>query len=223
MQARINKYAQRGMTFIEGVAVAAVLFILLVVLWPRSVGAPANAKRINCLSQLKAIGLSFRMWSNDNGDKFPWQVPVATNGTLEFAESPEVFRHFLAISNELSSTKVLACASDTEISRVSDFVKLNNAHLSYFVGLEANEAFPQTILSGDRNILGGTVTTNSLVRFDSQSPAHWGTELHNRQGNIGLSDGSALQFTDNSLRKQIEAALLSTNVGALRFSIPKPN
>ena len=150
-------------------------------------------------------------------------MPVTTNGTLEFAESPEVFRHFLAVSNELTSPKVLACSSDKKVSRESDWTKLNNGHLSYFVGLDSNEALPQTILSGDRNIIGGVLASNGIVRFSSTNEAGWNQDMHKGAGNIGLGDGSAHQVTINSLRKQIQAALLSTNVDALRFSVPKPN
>jgi len=164
-----------------------------------------------------------RIWAIDNGDKFPWQVSSETNGTLEFAESTEVFRHFVVLSNELASPKVLACKSDEKISRVTDWTNLNNAHLSYFVGLDSNETLPRTVLSGDRNITGGVLASNGIVRFSSTNEAGWNQEMHKGAGNLGLADGSAMQVTVNSLRKQIQAALLSTNVDALRFSIPKPN
>jgi hypothetical protein len=163
------------------------------------------------------------MWANDHGDKFPWQVSAETNGTLEIAESPSVFRHFLAVSNELTSPKVLACTSDTKTTRESDWAKLNNSNLSYFVGLDSNETLPQTILSGDRNITGGALASNGIVRFSSTNEAGWNQEMHKSAGNIGLGDGSAHQLTGNGLTKQIQSALLSTNVSALRFSIPKPN
>jgi hypothetical protein len=39
--------------------------------------AKPGSKRINCTSNLKQIGLGFRMWSNDHGEQFPWQVPEA--------------------------------------------------------------------------------------------------------------------------------------------------
>src|SRR5258705_6914438 len=156
----------RGFGFPEAVALAAVLFVGLAVLWPMlTPRTGCRSPRINCVSNLKQVGLAMRMWANDNDDKFPWQVSCETNGTLEVAESPEVFRHFLAVSNELSSPKVLACSSDMKVSRESDWTKLNNGHLSYFVGLDANDGFQQTILSGDRNITGGVPASNGIVRF----------------------------------------------------------
>jgi len=217
--------SMKGLTLVEVIIVVAVLGILaclcLSLQSPR--GPKERARRINCLSGLKSIGLAFRMWSNDHGDKFPWQVSVETNGTMELVETPQVFRHFAAISNEVVSPKILVCAADSERERVSSWDKCNNRNLSYCVGLDSNEALPQTILSGDRNITGGVLASNGIMRFGATNQAGWNQEMHKGAGNIGLADGSSLQFTENSLRKQIQAALLSTNVNALRFSIPKPN
>jgi hypothetical protein len=163
------------------------------------------------------------MWAIDNGDRFPWQVSVSQTGTMEFAESPAVVRHFAIISNELTSPKVLVCSSDTDKSKVGNWSDFNNSHLSYFIGLEANEANPQSILSGDRNLTTNGKPAWGVVAFSSSNAPGFGPDMHNHAGNIGLGDGSAQQVTENGLRKQIESALQSTNVAALRFSIPKPN
>ena len=101
----------------EGIVCIAVLVLLALLLLPAGKGTKTKASRIRCVSHLKQIGLAFRMWSNDHGDKFPWDVAAsATNGpgTKEFAGSGEVWRHFLAISNELNTPKVLACPTDRE-------------------------------------------------------------------------------------------------------------
>ena len=210
------------MTLVEVLVVIAIIVLLAGLLLPGFGHDKSRAQRINCVSNLKQIGLSFRMWSNDHGDKFPWQVSTATNGTLEFAESPEVLRHFLAISNELSSPKVLACSDDSKRRKATLFSELSNANLSYFVGIDSSEDLPQSILSGDRNITGGVVASNGLMRFDVNSPAGWGNDIHKAQGNIGLGDGSAQQVTPNSLRMQIRSALVTeTKPASLRLAIPK--
>jgi hypothetical protein len=157
-----------------------------------------------------------RMFSNDHGDKFPWAVPKAEGGTLEFLNSPEVFRHFLAVSNELSTPKVLVCSYDLERQRASDWNSFSNTNLSYFAGLDADEGKPQAILSGDRNI--STAATNILGLMEITSNSHlrvlpgW----HYPGINIGLGDGSAQQMTEAQLRKWIQ----DTNATPIRLAIP---
>src|SRR6266487_2844146 len=226
MKTTLKNQRRTAMTTIELLAVVFILvivagFMLPALTRPRG----CRAQRINCISNLKQIGLGMRMWANDHGDKFPWQVSMSETGTLEFVESDSLlYYHFLVVSNELTSPKVLACNDDKKKSRTSEWDKFDDRNLSYFVGLEADESKPQTILTGDRNILGGQPSSNRIMRFHSQSQPGWGTDLHNSAGNIGLADGSAHQLTRDGLSKQIHDALLSlTNVTELRLVIPKPN
>src|SRR5262249_20454593 len=107
-----------------------------------------RTKRINCVSNLKQIGLAFRMWSNDHAEQFPWMVSTNEGGTREFVDQGGVLFHFRAISNEVTTPKVLACVTDRSRTRATSFapvpngpssVYLNNAttQISYFVGLDA--------------------------------------------------------------------------------------
>jgi prepilin-type processing-associated H-X9-DG protein len=139
------------------------------------------------------------------------------NGTLEFAATGEVFRHFQAVPNELNSAKVLACPNDTQRHRAPDFaIGFGNSNVSYFVGLDANESRPETILTGDRNISGGTMTEESLMFFRTNSLAGWTSEIHSNMGNISLADGSVQQVAAEGLRRQIKAV---TNE-FIRLAIP---
>lgn len=210
------------MTRLEVLAAVAILLILTCLFLPALFRPRSHYGRLPCTGMIKQVGLAMRMWANDHGDRFPWQVSLSATGTLEHAESSDVYRHFLALSNELSSPKVLTCPADAKIVRIAEWPKLSNRNLSYFVGLDADEVQPQSLLSGDRNILGGVWVTNSVMRFTNGSPAAWGPDLHKHQGNLGLGDGSAQQVTDSSLRKQIQSAYLGGGAD-VRLSIPKPN
>lgn len=212
---------KQGFTFVEVLVILLILTVLAGFLLPALARRNTRHSRINCVSNLKQVGLALRMWSNDHGDKFPWFVSTNEGGTLELVGSPGVFRHFLAISNELNSPKVLTCTSDTNRAKVADFAQLTDKNLSYFVGLDADEGRPQAILAGDRNILGGTATSNGLWRFDFRSQPGWGSGIHNGYGNIALGDGSAQQVTPAALRNQLTSTLTNTGLPFLRLAIPQ--
>jgi len=226
----INKSSRnnsaKGLTLVEvliSIVVVALLAVLAIAIFAK---ARPRAARINCVSNLKQIGLAFRMWSNDNGEKFPWNVSTTNGGTLEFAGRPEVFRHYLAASNELTSPKVLTCDKDKKRTKASTWEQLTNdaQHISYFVGLDASEYRPQTILSGDRNVTTNGKPAMGLVNVTSNTVLGFTREMHQTMGNIGLGDGSAHQVTSSGLSKQIQSALLSlTNVTEMRLAVPKPN
>lgn len=188
-------------------------------------GCKAPATRINCVSNLKQIGLAFRMWANDHDEKFPMQLSASgTNGgTMEFNLSGEVWRHFQIISNEINTPKVFVCQEDKKRSRTGDWGAFsNNSHLSYFVGLDADETMPQTILSGDRNVISPTVKpVKGVLNITTNDRVEWTKAIHKEAGNIGLADGSASQATSLQLSKQFQVALVSTTQAVHRLALPE--
>ncbi len=213
---KTNTHDQSGLSLVEVlfivVTVAAVLAVLLPMLTrPR----PKGGTRIRCTSNLKQVGLAYRLWSNDHEDQFPFASTKAES-SMAWVNSPQVFRHFQVMSNELVTPKVLVCPNDSRRTKTADFVNFANTNLSYFVGLDAHEAQPQSILSGDRNITGGTLSNGFMRRLSSNSLAGWETNLHQGSGNLGLGDGSVQQVTAQSLQRQLQAQPLPV----IRVAIP---
>ena len=200
-----------------------VLVILAGILLPAISHRERKSHRIACGFNLREIGLAFRMWSNDHGKKFPWEVTSKGNkdGMKEFAMTGDVWRHFQTVSNELNSPKVLTCFYDKERTSSVDFAALNNSNLSYFIGLDANETKPQTILSGDRNLAISKKLLTGVVTLSTKTNLEWTTSIHNKNGNIVLADGSALQATTLNFNNQIQATFLSTTQATLRFVFPQ--
>lgn len=178
-----------------------------------------RGNHMHCISNQKQISLAFRMWSNDHHEKFPWRLSVTNGGTLEYAMSAEVFRHFQAVSNELGSPRVLVCHVDRKRQRTNRFEStfFSNINISYFVGLDTDETQPDTILSGDRNAAtNGVAMKGPIALLHGGTRIGWTKELHTNFGYIALADGSANQYTAEQFRRQV--ALASNAV--VRLAIP---
>jgi len=151
MNSTTRSSRKAAFTLVGLLVIIAVLGILAAMLIPALVRAKGKSKRIQCINNLKQDGLAFRLWDSMGDGRYPMAVSTNKGGTMEFAESGNTFRHFQVMSNELNTPKILVCPDDNRTAATS-FAKLNNQNVSYFVGLDAEEARPQMLMTGDRNV-----------------------------------------------------------------------
>ena len=118
---------------------------------------------------------------------------------MEYVNTAEVFRHFRTMSNELSTPNVLVCPSDTRTAALN-FSVLSNANVSYFVGLDALDTFPELLLAGDRNLMTNGVPVGSgLLVLTTNVTLGWTATMHKNNGNVVLGDGSVQMMTSGRL------------------------
>jgi prepilin-type N-terminal cleavage/methylation domain-containing protein len=149
-----------------------------------------------------------------------------------------MYQIFGVMSNELSTPKVLICGSDERSAHTNwffgnppvispqptaDNAFFNNNKISYFVGVDTTDNFPQMALAGDRNIYGyapsqttipatfpnggygngpslsAAMGTNFVA--NAQTPC-WTDKMHQKNGNILIADGSVQQLSSSKMRDQ---------------------
>jgi competence protein ComGC len=204
----MNSY-RRGITIVEVLVVLVAIFVLIL-LTIRQAGRPPRPYRIQCVSNLKNVGLAFRIYATDNGDQYPYLTAVTNHSELIKLTA---LHSFLALSNELSTPKIIWCPKDTDRKPADGWTNLASQNISYFVNLSANETNPQVFLSGDRNLtVGGKTFGTGRLSVNTNEKLGWTKDIHEEQGNVTMGDGSVQQFSNSRLKQGFRESGTAMNI-----------
>ena len=217
MKPRAASRPEAGLTLVDVGVVVVVMMILAALLLPILNRRPHHYHPA-CVNNLKQVGLAFSVWAGDDAGRYPMGVSVTNGGSMEMVATGNVVRTFLAMSNELSTPKVLFCWEDSARQCASDFAGLTNSNVSYFVNADVtNSSNPQAILSGDSNFeLGGKLACPGLLILGTNDPVAWTAGRHIRKCCLLIGDGSVQSVTALGLHGFFVEAGRATN----RLAIP---
>ncbi len=163
MRTQIDTIERRsGFTLIELLVTIAIIAVLVALLLPAVQHARMTANRVQCLSQMKQIGLGMRMYMDTNGGYFPIaaQLPSIADDreSLNFVLGPFIERN----------QPVFKCPNDEEFFPVEQ--------ISY--------EYPERQLAGRHilEVLDGRPSHDVIVLYDYE-PVHGArNQLLNRNG-----------------------------------------
>jgi prepilin-type N-terminal cleavage/methylation domain-containing protein len=236
----MKQQTKKAFTLIELLVVIAIIAILAAMLLPALAAAKKKAQKINCVNNLKQIGIAFRIWSQDNSDKYPMTVspaqggpacpnyqgpPVANPSQTPFnqwaiaSQGTYAYSVFQVMSNELSTPKVVLCPSDNVRNTPNlNFVStgagtFNNGYVSYFFGRDTTEANPQSILAGDRNLAN---SANAISYQYTNTVVCFGT---NAAAGSAISWATSVQHEKNGNLLMTDGSATSVSSSGLRQAL----
>jgi prepilin-type processing-associated H-X9-DG protein len=204
-------------TLIDLLLAIAVLGILAAVTGYALSKQQARRQETTCLDNLRQVALAFKQSSMNCGDRFPMQVPASSGGSQDFMTNGVAWPHFQVISNELGAPSVLVCPQDGKRAIATNFAALTDRNVSYFVGADAQDIYPQMWLSGDANFAISNVPVKpGLVALGTNTVLSWNDRRHKGSGNIAFADGSVRQLSST----QLFPAPCTTEDGTNRLAMP---
>jgi prepilin-type processing-associated H-X9-DG protein len=220
MKTRCTRRKDHALTLLESLVILAIVTFMVILV---SSGVPTDAdknkaKRLSCAVTVKQVGLALRIWQGDHQDKYPTDVSITNGGAMELVGTPDEWKVFLVMSNELGTPKFLNCPADTDHPEAVQFTtNFGTTNISYFFNTGVHSQDPQAIISGDDNFLmGGNPVKLGVLLFASNAPVTWDTTRHNKTGNILLGDGSVQSTTRSALSNYLTESGSATN----RFIVP---
>ena len=96
-----------------------------------------QVQKINCVNNLKQIGVGFRLWEGDHGDQLPFNVSTNAGGTRELCATNQdgvdsnAYLYLRTMTEEMTSPKLFVCPQDHSKRAATNLTSLRPENITY--------------------------------------------------------------------------------------------
>lgn len=196
-----------GFTLVELLTVIAIIAVLAALLFPVFATARGKAREIVCVSNLRQIGLSIKMYTQDYDEYYPWAVDPTDKFTPQIWNSQPQFQAqipFMPMMHEalqpyIKSQELFHCPADTGYT-IEDFTgeyldatPTSHKKFGTSYNYRTEISFRQCTEGSVRN------ATELNVLFDAAGKFHGGLVFDRMRYNVLHGDGHAKNLNRSQL------------------------
>ncbi|MBS1258640.1 MAG: hypothetical protein MAG551_01701 [Candidatus Scalindua arabica] len=177
----------RGFTLIELLVVIAIIGILAGILLPVLSRARESARKTQCMSNVKQIGMGLIMYANENSESFPSSTAGSNTAMTAFNRIYDTY---------VSDNKVFNCPSDTTVTNASNagMSAATSGGSEYFTSTQSSYGYDRLHTQAD-----DADVAIAADRPPSTPSATASTQNHNGRGqNVVYVDGH-VEFVNSPL------------------------